>query len=182
MASPNPCSVELEVMTKNYARLCEILSPVIEDMLPKLISEKVITYENKKNILGKPTGTYKAEALLDDTIKTSLSVGYPDNFYKLLKVMKDTKSSACIQLVDSMIDDGIPSVLVTKFNLRGDGIKSRKSTDHSECTIMHVGTIVETGLSVHIINSSLKICLVSSSQKFSLEFLSIFLIPDHIIQ
>ena len=48
MASSNPCSVELEVMTRNYAKLCEILSPVIDGMLPKLLSEKVITYEGKK--------------------------------------------------------------------------------------------------------------------------------------
>ena len=130
MASPNPCSVELEVMTRNYAKLCEILSPVIDGMLPKLLSEKVITYEGKKNILAKPTGTYKAEALLDDAIKTSLSVGYPDSFYKLLKVMKDTQSNACIQLVDSMISDGIPSELVTKFNIRSDGVKPHKSADH----------------------------------------------------
>ena len=67
----------------------------------------VITYENK-NILAKPTGTCKAEALLNDVIKTSLSVGYPDSFYKLLRVMKDTQSNACIQLAERMISDGIP--------------------------------------------------------------------------
>ena len=135
MASPNPCSVELEVMTRNYANLCEVLSPVIDGMLPKLLSEKVITYENKKNILAKATGTCKAEVLLDDTIKTSLSVGYPDSFYKLLRVMKDTQSNACIQLVDSMISDGIPSELVTKFNVRSDGVRPYKSANHGESAL-----------------------------------------------
>ena len=91
---------------------------------------------SKKNILAKPTGTYKAEALLDDAIKTSLSVGYPDSFYKLLKVMKDTQSNACIQLVDSMISDGIPSELVTKFNIRSDGVKPHKSADHGESPLV----------------------------------------------
>ena len=42
MATPNPRSVELEVMTRNYAKLCEILSPVIDGMLPKLLREHVI--------------------------------------------------------------------------------------------------------------------------------------------
>lgn len=131
MASPDPCSVELEVMTRNYAKLCEILSPVIDSMLPKLLSEEVITYEHKKDILARPTGTRKAETLLDDVIKPSLSVGYADSFYKLLRVMKDTQSNACIQLVDNMIREGIHSELVTKFNL-SDGVKANKSADHSK--------------------------------------------------
>ena len=59
-----PRFLELEGMTKNYAKLCEILSPVIDSMLPKLLSEKVITYEDKKNILVtiQLTGTCKAES------------------------------------------------------------------------------------------------------------------------
>ena len=134
MAWPDPCSVELEVMTRNYAKLCEILSPVIDGMLPKLLSEHVITYENKKNILAKPTGTCKAEALLDDVIKTSLSVGYPDSFYKLLRAMRDTQSNACIQLVDSMISDGIPSELVTQFNVRSDRVP-HASANHGESAL-----------------------------------------------
>ena len=81
-----------------------VVAPPALRLLPKLLSEKVITYENK----AKATGTCKAEALLDDTIKTSLSVGYLDSFYKLQRVMKDTQSNACIQLVNSMISDGIP--------------------------------------------------------------------------
>ena len=105
-------------MTKNYAKLCEVLSPVIDNMLPKLLSEKVITYEDKKNILVQQTaGTCKAEALLDGTIKTSLSVDYPDSFYKLLRVMKDTQSNVCIQLVESITGE-LPSDIVAKFNLR----------------------------------------------------------------
>ena len=122
------CSVEKEVMTRNYAKLCEVLSPMIDSMLPKLLSEKVITYEEKSNISVKSTGTYKVEALLDGSIKTSLSIGYQDSFYKLLTVMKDTRSAACIRLVDSMIGE-LPSHLVTKFNLTIDG---DKSNDHSE--------------------------------------------------
>lgn len=127
------CSVELEVMTRNYANLCEILSPIIDSMLPKLLSEKVITYDQKKYILAKPPGTSKAEELLDGVIKTSLSVGCLDNFYKLLRVMKETQSSACIQLVDSMIN-GLPSELVTEFNLRSDGVKLHKLSESALLT------------------------------------------------
>ena len=127
----SPCSVELEVMTKNYAKLCEVLSPVIDSMLPKLLSEKVITYEDKKNILVKQTGTCKAEALLDGTIKTSLSVDYPDSFYKLLRVMKDTQSNVCIQLVENMTGE-LPSDMVAKFNLESDGGEQNQSADHGK--------------------------------------------------
>ena len=133
MASPRV--VELEVMTKNYAKLCEILSPVIDSLLPKLLSEKVITYEDKKNILVQQTGTCRAEALLDGTIKTSLSVDYPDSFYKLLRAMKDTQSNVCIQLVESMIGE-LPSDMVTRFNLRSDEGKQEKSNDQGKLASM----------------------------------------------
>ena len=65
-----------------HIKLSEMLSPLIDSMLPKLLSEKVITYEDKKNILVQQRGTCKVEALLDGTIKTSLNVDFPDSFYE----------------------------------------------------------------------------------------------------
>ena len=42
-----------------------------------------------------------------------------DSFYKLLIVMKDTQSNVCIQF----ISDGIPSELMTQFNVRSDRVR-----------------------------------------------------------
>ena len=91
----------------------------------------VITYEDKKNILVQQTGTCKAEVLLDGTIKISLSIDYPGSFYKLLRVMNDTQSNVCIQLVESMTGE-LPSDMVAKFNLGNDGGEQDQSADHDK--------------------------------------------------
>ena len=56
---------------------------------------------------------------------------HPDSFYKLLRVMKDTQSNVCIQLVESMTSE-LPSDMVAKFNLGNNGGEQDQSADHSK--------------------------------------------------
>ena len=77
------------VLRKYYARLVSVLSQCLNELLPHLVSEEVITIENK-NVIKKfgDTPSDRAKYLLDNYINRPLAVGNADNLVNLLKVMQ----------------------------------------------------------------------------------------------
>ena len=88
---------ETEVLQKFYSRLLQTLTRNLNDVLPDLVSRGVITVDQKIDIkeYGKAQSE-RAEHLLDSYIHRPLREGIPDNFIKLLKVMKGIPSCSTL--------------------------------------------------------------------------------------
>ena len=119
------------VLKKHFADLCTALP--IDDLLPRFVSENIITFDTKKAILANPRGTQsaKTEDFLENTIIRSLQIGYADSFYKLLKVMKcSSLSSSCGLLADRIIDD-LPNDIRDEV-FAAEVMTDSSSSDHEE--------------------------------------------------
>ena len=79
----------LLVLRKYYARLVSVLAQCLNELLLHLVSEEVITIEDKNTIKKFGDTPYdRAEYLLDNHINRPLTVGSVENLAKLLKVMQ----------------------------------------------------------------------------------------------
>ena len=79
-----------------YKDLCNVLP--VDDLLPVLVTQQVITIKNKDLIMSGKTNDERTQCLLDHFISKSLSVGDTTTFYKLLEAMKT--SPKCNFLVE----------------------------------------------------------------------------------
>ena len=81
--------LESRLLQEYYSKLVTTLAQCIdEDLLPALVSAKVITIDDKNTIKrhgNRPTD--RIEYLLDNHVNRSLCVGITDNFAKLLRIM-----------------------------------------------------------------------------------------------
>ena len=127
------------VLRRYYVELIKALAQCLDDLLPHLVPEEVITIEDKNTIKEYgDTPNKKAEYLLDNYINRPLAGGIVTNFIKLLKVME--KIPGCNPLA----------------------AKLRKvlKCDTSSGTLMRVGNIAkmdveaeqgnESGIEIHI--------------------------------
>jgi len=123
------CKLEVKVLKKYFADLCIALP--IDDLLPRLVSENIITISVKKAVIANPKGTQSArtEHFLEETIIRSLEVGCADSFYKLLKMMKDSSvsGSSCGQLADRIICD-LPADKAKEISVIASDRKDEAST------------------------------------------------------
>ena len=85
------------VLRKYYAKLVGVLAQCLNELLLQLVSEEVITIEDKNTIkqFG-DTPCDRAEYLLDNHINRPLAVGISENLAKLLKVMQMIPSCSVI--------------------------------------------------------------------------------------
>ena len=90
---------EFDAFLTFYEKICSTLPT--DELLPKLVTERVITINDKSIITatGK-TEFQRAQYLLDHHIAAPLSVGDPKFFNKLLDLMSTT--SKCSFLVDEI--------------------------------------------------------------------------------
>ena len=90
---------ELDVFFMFYEKICSMLP--IDEILPKLVAENVITVSQKVKISdnGK-TESERSQYLLDHYIGRPLSVGDSSFFNKLLDIM--STSSKCNYLTDEI--------------------------------------------------------------------------------
>jgi len=126
------CRHEIQVLKKYFADLCTALP--IDDLLPRFVSENIITFDAKKAILANPRGTQsaKTEDFLENTIIRSLQIGCAVHFYKLLKVMKSSSvSSSCGLLADRIIDD-LPEMPEEVFG--AEVVTDTTTSDHEDST------------------------------------------------
>ena len=81
-----------------YARLCDAIP--VEEVLPHLVSNDVITVREMDDILVEKTTFRQARALLNGPIWRSISGGYPKVFVTLLCVLRSVRS--CEALCDEI--------------------------------------------------------------------------------
>ena len=95
-------SLESRVLQEYYSKLVSTLAQCIdEDLLPALVSAKVITIDDKNTIKSygnRPRN--RIEYLLDNHVNRPLCVGITDNFAKLLRIMQNIPH--CKSLADEM--------------------------------------------------------------------------------
>ena len=79
-----------KVFKEYYARLCDVLP--IEEVLPHLVSNNVITIREMDDVLAEKTTFRQARALLNGPIWGAISGGYPQAFITLLCVLRPIRS------------------------------------------------------------------------------------------
>ena len=77
---------ESVALVKFYKDLCNALP--VDDLLPLLVTHRVITIPNKDSIMSGKTSSERTQFLLDHFISKSLSAGDTHAFYKLLEAMQ----------------------------------------------------------------------------------------------
>ena len=89
MATREAAKYDLVVFHQKYYALSETLRHLpVEAILPQLVSNKVIKFRQKEDILAESKPRNKVAELLDGPIKTSLDVGIVVLFRTLLCVMR----------------------------------------------------------------------------------------------
>ena len=73
-----------------YARMCDALP--VEEVLPHLVSNDVITIREMDDVLAEKTPFRQARALLNGPIWRAISGGYPQAFITLLLVLHSIRS------------------------------------------------------------------------------------------
>ena len=89
---------ELDVLSTFYEKICITLP--INELLPKLVAERVITVTEKAKISATKTEFERSQYLLDYYIARPLSVGDSSFFNKLLDLM--STSSKCNFLINEI--------------------------------------------------------------------------------
>ena len=79
-----------KVFKAYYAKLCDSIP--VEEMLPHLVSNEVITMREMENILAERTKFRQARALLNGPIWGAISGGYPQAFVTFLCVLHFIRS------------------------------------------------------------------------------------------
>ena len=85
-----------QVFQSYYATLARVLR--VDELLPDLVSNDLITMGEMEDILSEKGTTMKACALLMGPIWRSINGGYPDAFIKLLCIMQALPNKACAVL------------------------------------------------------------------------------------
>ena len=132
---PIPRAQETLVLRKYYAKLVSVLAQCLNELLLHLVSEEVITIEDKNTIKKYSDTPYdRAEYLLDNHINKPLAVGIADNLLKLLKVMQMIPSccSIAIELSKALRCDTAPDVVTTLQCNRGCDAEVSNETKKNE--------------------------------------------------
>ena len=78
------------VFTVHYATLCDTIP--VEEMLPHLVSNEVITMREMEDVLAERTKFRQARALLNGPIWRAISGGYPQAFVTFLCVLHSIRN------------------------------------------------------------------------------------------
>ena len=84
---PEECQ---KVFKAYYAKLCDNIP--VEEMLPHLVSNEVITMREMEDVLAERTKFRQARALLNGPIWRAISGGYPQAFVTFLCVLHSIRS------------------------------------------------------------------------------------------
>ena len=110
-------SQESLTLRKYYAELVSILAQYMNELLPCLVSEQMISIKEKNTIkqYGE-TSQDRAEYLLDNHVERPLSAGVTENFVKLLRVMQKIPGcdklslECCGMLNDRKVENNQPGM------------------------------------------------------------------------
>ena len=88
-----------KVFTAYYAKLCEALP--VEDILPSLVKNELITVQEMEEISAEKTSSDKARALLRGPVRGSIEGGCTITFIRLLCIIRSL-NQACVQLSEDI--------------------------------------------------------------------------------
>ena len=89
------------VLTKFYAELVETLP--INDVLADFRANKLLRGSHKTKLTSLSTQKEKAKYFIDEVIKPGLSIGYIEQFNKMIAVMKSSDDSTVKRLAKQII-------------------------------------------------------------------------------
>ena len=92
----------MEVFKKFYSELTKVLPMIINNLVTKLYSGKLLSGDHKGRIESLLTDKEKTEYFLDKVIKPGLEIDYTEQFDEMLRVMKASDDSAVNYLVDKL--------------------------------------------------------------------------------
>ena len=108
-------TAELQVLTNQYKTLCTVLP--VDELIPDLITKRVISFEDEEVIVNKQTRYQKAQVLLKEFIVRDVRVGNVSKFYKFLDVLK--KNEKCSFLAENIMKD-LGAAGTTQWNTTQD--------------------------------------------------------------
>jgi len=92
----------MDVFKQFYSELTKVLPMIINDLVTKLYSDKLLSGNHKDRIDSLPTDKEKTEYFLDKVIKPGLDIKYTKIFDEMLKVMKTGDDPTVNYLVDEI--------------------------------------------------------------------------------
>ena len=92
----------LNVFKKFYSELTTVVPMIINDLVTKLYSDKLLSGNQKSNIDSLATGKEKTVYFLDEVIKPSLEIDCTKLFDEILKIMESSDDAAVHYLADKM--------------------------------------------------------------------------------
>ena len=92
----------MEVFKKFYSELTKGLPMIINDLVTKLYSDKLLSGDHKRRIDSWPTDEEKTEYFLNKVIRPGLEIKYTKQFDEMLRVMKTSDDCAISYLVDEI--------------------------------------------------------------------------------
>ena len=95
-------SIKLEVFTKNYARLVDVLP--IMSLTHHFVKDEIISFEEEETIMQTP-GRSEAAGMVLRKIGGSLKASLTRSFDKLLAIMEQYGGAPCMELVNEMRQD-----------------------------------------------------------------------------
>ena len=99
----------MEVFKKFYLELTKVLPMIINNLVTKLYSDKLLSGDHKGRVDSLPTDEEKTEYFLNKVIKPGLEIKYTKLFDEMLEVMTTSDDSMINYLVDEiqkfLIDD-----------------------------------------------------------------------------
>ena len=92
----------LDVFKKFYRDVTKVLPMIINDLVTKLYSDKLLSGNHKDCIDSLATGKEKTEYLLDKVIKPGLEINYTKLFDEMLRVMESSDDPTVNYLVNEI--------------------------------------------------------------------------------
>ena len=92
----------MEVFKKFYSEFTKVLPMIINNLVTKLYSDKLLSGDHKRRIDSLPTDEDKTEYFLDKVIKPSLEIKYTKLFDGMLGVMMTSDDSTINYLISEI--------------------------------------------------------------------------------
>ena len=127
-SEPNRVEKCKQVFQAYYSRMAEVLP--VEEILPDLVSNGIITMEEMEEILTEKTSQKKSRSLLRGPIWRSISGGYRDSFIKMLCIMQLLRNKPCVALSQEICGE---------LDITSDMIKAWSADIISECRVVWRG-------------------------------------------
>ena len=92
----------LDVFKEFYSKLTKVLPMIMNDLVTKLYSDKLLSGNHKDCIDSLATGKEKTEYFLDKVIKPGLEINYTKLFEEMLRVMESSDDPTVNYLVNEI--------------------------------------------------------------------------------